>query len=375
MKKYLYICLAGLLLVSCAKEQQEVMVESLRPVKYKEVTRSGGKHVYTFSGVAQSDKEANLSFRVAGTVRTMNVKLGERVKKGQLIATLDPSDYSIQADQASASEKGSEANLKSAETQLIITRSNFQRIEKLYENNSVPLTEFEQAKSNYETAQSSVDAAKTQVTSASKQTESARNQVNYTRLTAPFSGVITMLIVEANELVGSGSPVAALSSEKKPEVNVGIPENLISKIKKDQPVTIHFSVLEGEPLKGSVYEVSYAAGSSPTYPAIIRIDNPSEEIRPGMAAAVTFNLGGEEGKNLLVSPVQAIGEDGQGNFAFVLQKADSTGYIVKKRAVQIGELLPEGFEIKSGLKEGEMVATAGLRSLLDGMKVRLMEEK
>jgi RND family efflux transporter MFP subunit len=373
MNKFL-ICLTCLLLLGCAKEQQAVISEILRPVKYEQVTRSGGKNVYTFSGVAQSDREANLSFRVAGTVRSMHVKLGERVRKGQLIATIDPSDYTIQADQASASEKGAEANLKSAETQLIIAKSNYERIEKLYENNSVPLTEFEQAKSNYEQAQSNFEAAQTQVTSANKQTQSAKNQVAYTRLKAPFNGVITSLIVEANELVGSGSPVAVLSSEKQPEVNVGIPENLISKIKKDQPVTVHFSVLEGEPFKGHVHEVSYAAGSSPTYPAIIRIDNPSDEIRPGMAAAVTFGLGESGDKSLLLSPVQAIGEDAKGNFTFVLQQGDSTSYVVKRRTVEIGELLPEGFEIKNGLEEGELVATAGLRSLLDGMKVRLMDK-
>lgn len=377
----LLILILGLALLSSCSDKHDFSEEDktiLRPVKYGQVNYSHGYGAHTFSGVAQADQQANLSFRVGGTVRTLDVKLGDRIRKGQLIATIDPTDYSIQAEQASASQKGAEANLKSAETQLIIARSTYQRIEKLYENNSVPLSDFEQAKSNYESAQSQYEASKTQVTSASKQTQSARNQVNYTRLEAPFNGVITMVHVEVNELVGSGNPIAELSSEVNPEVNVGIPESYISQIKKGQDVKISFSVLPQQTFNGRVHEVSYAAGNSPTYPAIIRIINPSEEIRPGMAATVSFYEGGKEDnlKKELICPVKAVGEDATGNFAFVLEATDSGNgaYTAKKQAVKIGDLVDGGFEVKEGLKEGQIVATAGLRSLLDGMKVKLMEE-
>ena len=262
---------------------------------------------------------------------------------------------------------------------MITTLATYNRIEKLYENNSVPLSEYEQARANYQTAKSqheaalaSYDAAKTQVTSTQKQTQSARNQVNYTRLTAPFSGVITAVQVEANELVGSGTPIAILSSENKPEVNVGIPENFISKIKKGQKASISFSVLPEQVFEGIVEEVSYAAGSSPTYPAILEIKKPSKEIRPGMAATVNFDFSKGDEKNYLVCPVKAVGEDEKGNFAFVLTKGGEH-YTVQRRSVIVGALLPGGFEIKEGLKDGELVATAGLRSLLDGMGVKLME--
>ena len=375
MRNILVLFTITLIISACGEKKEETTTSILRPVKYAAITKSGAGEMHTFSGVAQAEKEAKLSFRVAGTVRTMNVKLGDRVRQGQLIATLDPSDYSIQAEQASASQKGSEANLKSAETSLIIAKANYQRIEKLYENNSVPLSEFEQAKSNYETAQSQFEAAQTQVLSSQKQTQSARNQVNYTRLVAPFNGVITAINTEANELVASGNPVAFLSTISKPEISVGIPENLIARIKKGQKVGIKFSALLNQSFKGTVQEVSFAAGNAPTYPAIIRIDNPSKEIRPGMATSVTFNLGEEGGTEFLVTPIKAIGDGTDGNFAFVLQATDDNGtYQVKKQSVQIGDLLPGGFEVKAGLNEGDLVATAGIKSLLDGMQVTLLEE-
>jgi RND family efflux transporter MFP subunit len=302
----------------------------------------------------------------------MNVKLGDRVRKGQLIATIDPIDYSIQAEQANASTQGAEANVQAAETQLINARSTYQRIEKLYENNSVPLSDFEQAKSAYESAQASYDASKTQLTSAQKQSQSARNQVSYTRLLAPFSGVITGLNAEVNELVRSGTPVAELSSEDKPEVNIGVPENAISAIKKGQAVQIQFSVLPNQVFAGKVSEVSYAAGSSPTYPAIISIDNPSKAIRPGMAATVIFQEKATA-QTPLVCPVPALAKDTDGIFVYILEKGSNDHYAARRQGVTVGELLPDGFVIESGLEKGQLVATAGLKSLLDGMQVRLAQ--
>ena len=362
-------------LSACAEKDVENNTETpLRPVRYQTISYAAGAGQYTYSGVAQADKLSKLSFRVGGTVRTVNIKLGDRVRKGQLIATIDPTDYGIQAEQATASEKGAEANLQSAETQLINARSTYIRIEKLYENNSVPLSDYEQAKSAYEGAQSSYDAAQTQVTSAKKQSQSARNQVSYTRLLAPFDGIITAVNIEANELVGSGTPIAEISSASKPEVNIGIPENNISNVKNGQKVSIHFSALPDLSFAGTVSEVSYAAGNSPTFPAIIRIDNPSSDIRPGMAAEVTFQNTKEGKPSSLVCPVSALGKDMESTFVYVLEKQDQEEYIVKKQPVEVGEITAEGFVLKDGLQEGQLVATAGLKSLLNGMKVKLLEE-
>ena len=376
MKHLIYIFTFALSLTACNQEKQTAVQETLRPVRYKELALSGGKATHTFSGAAQSSEETSLSFKVAGTIRSILVKLGDRVQKGQLIATIDPSDFNIQVEQAAAQQKGAEAQVKSAETKLLTARSIYLRVEKLYENNSVPLSEYEQAKSNYEAAQASYDAALTQVTTSAKQVQSARNQVDYTRLAAPFSGVITAVNIEANELVGSGTPVAVISSETQPEVNVGVPEMFIAQVKKGQTVRINFSVLPGKPFTGVIEEVAYAAGASPTYPVIVRIQNPSAAIRPGMAATVTFNLDGnlEQGPQRLVAPVKAVGEDTEGHFVFVLQGPDGQSYTARKRRVEIGELLPNGFEVREGLQEGELVATAGLKSLLDNMKVKLLED-
>ncbi|MEO0779767.1 MAG: efflux RND transporter periplasmic adaptor subunit [Bacteroidota bacterium] len=363
-----------LLVLSACGQQEETSASpnTLRPVRYQKIGYAEQIASQTYSGLAQADQQSRLSFRVNGTIRSLAVKLGDRVRRGQLIATIDPSDYAIQAEQAKASEKGAEANLQSAETQLINARSNYQRIEKLYENNSVSLSDFEQAKSSFEGAQSSYDAALSQVTSAQTQSQSAQNQVSYTRMVAPFSGIITAVNVEVNELVASGNPIAELSSVSQPEVRVGIPENYISSIKKGQRAEIQFSVLDGQQFTGTVQEVSYAAGNSPTYPAIIRIDKPSPDIRPGMAATVAFR-GQSKTERVLICPVKALGKDMTSTFVYLLQPGDGEGYVAKRRGVEVGELRDQGFVVRSGLEAGQLVATAGLKTILDGMEVKLME--
>ena len=272
-----------------------------------------------------------------------------------------------------ANLKSVETQIQSAKSQLISSKATYQRIEKLYENNSVSISEFEQAKSALETTQAQHEAALAQVTASQKQVESARNQVSYARLTAPFSGVITMVNVEENEFIGAGSPIAMLNAVSAPEINVGVPEIFITRIKRGQKVGVNFSTLPEVTFDGTVSEVSFSAAGGATYPVIISIDNPTENIRPGMAASVFFHFDGDQtARSLPVAPIQAIGEGTDGHFVFLLEKNGET-YQVRKQDIEIGELLGNGFEVKQGLKAGDLVATAGLNSLLPGMKVQLME--
>jgi len=289
---------------------------------------------------------------------------------------MDASDFSIQADQANASLKGAEAQMKAAETSMQIAKSTYERIERLYENNSVSVAEFDQAKSQYESARSQYDASKTQVTSAGKQTQAASNQVNYTRLFAPYSGIITQQMIELNELCAAGAPVFKLSSNGNVEVNVGIPENYIGQVKKNQNVSIQFSVLGDKTFDGTVSEISYATQGGTTYPATIKLSNADTNIRPGMAATARFNFNPSQDKNVekVYAPMAAVGEDQNGNFVFALKKLENDIYVVEKKVIEVASMDQNGFAIQSGVNSGELIATAGLSSLLNGMKVKLMKK-
>lgn len=378
-----------LLLNSCAEETKE-MEKKIRPIKYSKVEQSIGFETHTFSGVAKAQNETNLSFKVAGTLSSVKVELGDRVKKGQLIATIDPVDYNVQTNQAIAQKEGSvanvqstESNAKAAETQLISAQSTYDRVAKLYENNSVSLSEYQQAKAGldaaqaqYDAALSQVKAANTQVATANEQVKAAGNQVSYTNLISPINGVITTVQVEANEVVNSGKVIATVSSIGRPEVEVGVPEIFINKIKKGQKVNITLSTSPGQVFQGIVEQVAYASGSSPTYPVIVEIDKSVEQIRPGMAANVEFIISKNKvaTNSKIAVPIEAVGKDNEGNFVFVLNKKSDAVYVAEKKVITIGELLPEGFELINGLRGGEIVATAGLKSLRNGTEVKLLND-
>ena len=361
-----------MILPSCGNEEKETFGEAIRPVKYGQVILSGDILSETFSGSAQSSKESKMSFKVSGTITSINVRVGDQVQKGALIAKIDQTDYSVQYQQSLANMKSVETQIQSARSQLINSKATYERIEKLYENNSVSISEFEQAKSGYELAEAAYNASLAQANASKKQVESAENQVKYSNLLAPFTGIISSVNVEENEIVGSGSPIATISATDNPEILVGIPEIFISKVSKGEMVQISFSALQNQVFEGTVYEVGYSSMGRSTYPVTIRIDSPSEEIRPGMAVDVKFNFGSNENEaQKIVTPAPSIGEDSNGHFVFILENGKEN-YIVKKKNVQIGELTTEGFEILDGLNNGDLVATAGLSTLLDGMKVRLM---
>ena len=158
-------------------------------------------------------------------------------------------------------------------------------------------------------------------------------------------------------------------------VNVGLPVSLISRVETGQTVSIEFSSLPGRVFDGVVSEVSFTAASgSSTYPVKIEVENPTSDVRPGMTADVTFTLSPvDAGKTAaLVVPSSAVGQSSEGSFVFVAVEGENDQATVKKRPISIGEFSNDGFEVLEGLQDGELVVTAGVESLSDGMIVRLL---
>lgn len=320
----------------------------------------GGEQSRTFSGVSKAGIETNLSFKVGGTINRLNVKDGDQIRAGQLIAVLDDTDYNLQLDQT-------KANLTQAEVQMQNAKSTYDRMSKLYETGSVSVNDYEQAKTTYESANAGVSSAR-------KQVQLAEQRVNYTRLRAPIAGRVANLNAEINENIMPGFTIITLTSGSDIEVTVGIPEAFIAMVHEGDVVEVEISSIAGRNLSGVISEVSYIVGSSSTtYPVTIKLENSSEDIRPGMTANVTFNLtSGNEKETILVPPV-AVGEENDENFVYVVKIIRGDTATVHKRIVSVGELTGGGFEITEGLKDSEIVVTAGISKLTEGLTVKLLK--
>ena len=242
-----------------------------------------------------------------------------------------------------------------------------ERTRLLYEKGSASLSDYENAKNTFQNALDQYESEK-------RNKSIQQSQINYGFIHAPKDGVIAVSNSVINENVSAGQVIAVLNSGEGINVDVGLPENIINKVIPDMPTKVSFSALEAGDFEGRVIEIApIVDANASTFPVKIDIVNPSTSIKPGMIAKVTFIFGNAEvkGKNNLIVPVKAVGQDDNGNFVFIIESTNDTIGIAKKQHIQIGELTNEGFKILGGLSEGQKIATAGLQTLLDGQKVRL----
>jgi len=352
-------CLPLLVLLAGCGGKESVSEDILRPVRTQVVYGAGSTRQRTFSGTARAGVESQLSFKVGGLVEQVPVSVGQSVKAGQLIARLEPTDYELQVQDA-------EALLAQARSQARNAQANYERIEALYENNNA-------SRSDLDAALASKESAEAQVASVDKKLELARLQLSYTRLLAPFEGSIASVSVEVNENVAAGQPVAKLTGGEVPEVEVTIPENLISAIREGDSVRVRFDAVPDADFVAHITEVAVAATDfATTYPVKVRLLRADARVRPGMAAEVEFTLAARRAGGAILVPAVAVAEDHHGRFVYVVADSAGVGMVVRRRDVTVGDLTGEGIEIRRGLQDGERIVTAGVSRLTEGQRVKLL---
>ena len=351
------VLLVGLsVCVSCA-EPPPPPEPIIRPVRVTEVYAAGGGRTRAFSGVARAGVESTLSFRVPGAIEELRVRVGDRVRAGQLIARLDAVDYELQVKETEASLSQTQAQAQNADAGL-------RRVRGLYENDNA-------SRADLDAAVASAASASAQVESVSKRLELALRQVVYTQLLAPVAGAIAEVPAEVNENVKPGDAIAVLTSgAMAPEVEVAVPEGLIRQIQRDAAVTVVFDAIPGQRFSGVVTEVGVTATGT-TFPVRVALAEGEGEVRPGMAAEVTFELPDDGRGERFIVPPEAVGEDRQGRFVFVAEPSGEGLAVVRRRAVAVGEFVADGLEVLDGLADGDRVITAGVSRIQDGTDVRL----
>ena len=306
--------------------------------------------------------QSDLSFRVAGTVSRVHVKVGDHVRENDILAELDATDSRLQVQQAEASLERSKAEARNA-------AANYERIRALYENGNASRNDIDQARAAYESTAA-------QESSVARQLELARRQLVYTKLRAPVTGDVAEVQVEVNENVAGGRTVVVLTAGARPEVEVGIPEMLIAGIREGQDVRIRFDAIPGSDFSGSVTEVGVTSTrTATTFPVTVMLAEADARLRPGMAAEVTFSFAVAEGsRERYLVPSVSVGQDRNGRFAFVVEPTEEGFGLVHRRTVETGELRSEGLEVFAGLSDGDLLVTAGVSHLVDGQRVRTLSE-
>ncbi len=295
-----------------------------------------GKEI-SLSGNVEGFKTVRLGFMVAGRINFISLNEGQRINRGQLLSSLDPSTYAIAKELA--------------DIQVNQVQDEFNRLKLMHDNNSLSESDF--AKITF-----GLQQAKAQQKLHSRNLEE-------TKLYSPFDGVLLKKLCETGEITGVGIPLFVVSDIRKIKVNAYIPENELHNISIGQSASVTVSSLN-KVFEGRITEIGSAADpASKAFSIRINIDNPELLIRPGMIAEV--NIGSGENKKVLVIPVAALMHDfNDQSYVFVVDSSVNKAF---KRNVSPGQLMNDRIEITSGLVENELVITGGQQNLAEGSQV------
>ncbi|WP_321328723.1 efflux RND transporter periplasmic adaptor subunit [uncultured Ilyobacter sp.] len=388
MKKILISIFIILVLAACGKEkEQEVQVkEKPRSVRYIVAEDKTSEFQRVFAGNIISETESNLSFRVSGTIIKKYAKLGDYVKKGQVLAELDNEDYKLEVENATAQYESSRAKLaeadaqmKSANASLINSKNEYARIEKLYLDDNVSKSQFDSSRADRDVTESQLaqfeaykKSAQSNLKASEMQLAQSKLKLSYTKLIAPENGFITSEEKEENETVSSGTPVYKISLGEKLQTETFIPETMISFIKNGQKVTVEVSALHGKVYEGEIKEIGTSSeGYGNTFPVKIELLEKDEKIKPGMSSKISFDLGQDSVARMLI-PISALDQNPAGeNYVYSVEKIkDGVGSAVKS-LVTIGEITSEGVEVLSGINSGDYIITSGVTQITEGQEVSI----
>lgn len=350
------LCLAFAL--AACKEKPKV-VEAIRAIKTVTVKDQAAEQIRKISGIVAAVESSGLSFQVSGQVRAVKVDIGDRVKKGQVLAVLDPEPYQLAVD-------GAQADLVKARANVVNTKAEYDRQKRVYQQGAGAKSDLDTAEYNYKAALSAVDYQISRL-------NLAQRDLRKTRLRSPYDGTIAWRAIDPHEEVKVGQKVFAIDAKGTLEVQLAVPETLIDRIQIGEPAEITFPTVPGETVKGRISFIGSAAVKANAFPVKVELIDPGDKIRPGMTAEANLFLKEKNRKPGYLVPIQAIlpTQEADRGYAFVYDPGTST---VKKTPVRYGGALHNRVIISEGLKAGDVIAVAGVSFLADGLKVKLMKQ-
>jgi RND family efflux transporter MFP subunit len=330
-------------LVACGEAPKP---EPIRPVRALRVADPGTITGRWFPGRAKATQEANLAFDVSGTM-IERADVGDQVKEGELLARLDPRDFQNELDRSRAERDRA--------------RAQRDRVRKAGETGAVSKQDVTDAEARYNQAVATVRIKE--------------KALDDSHILAPFEGTVAATYAEKFEAVRPKQAILRLLDTSKIEMIVNIPESGVSNVPYVKDLRIRFDAFPDRKFPAEIKEVSNEASQTTrTYPVTLIMDAPADvEIQPGMAGAATgrVELPADLDRTGYEVPLAAVFSDKeQKSYVWVIDGETET---VSRREVQTGELTPRGILIRSGVKAGEWIATAGVHYLREGQQVRILE--
>ncbi|MBW4970284.1 efflux RND transporter periplasmic adaptor subunit [Croceibacter atlanticus] len=342
---------------SALNEEQRTAAMQVKKIDSVLELKSGNKNLPLVSTIVVKDTLFNHYLELQGSVETKQnivispeynglleriyVKEGQRVNKGQLLAKIDDGGISQQ--------------LAQMETQLALAKTTFERRQRLWEQNIGSEIEYLQAKAQYEGQQNSV--------------AQMRSQVGKTTIRAPFSGTIEDVIAEQGTVVASGqTQIMRLVSLEDMYIEAEIPEDYLTSVSENTPVTINFPILN-KTVDSKVRQASnYISPSNRTFRIEVAVPNKDKSIKPNLTARLKINDYTSE-KALLI-PLSVISENADGEQYVYIAEGEDTP-VAKRQIIETGRSQGQNIEVLSGLSNGDFVIKEGARTVKEGQELQI----
>ena len=304
-----------------------------------------------FPGEVRARFEPELAFRIAGKVAKRLVEVGERVKKDQPLAELDPQDVRLQLEAVRAQMAAAEANLN-------LARAERDRYQTLLERQLVSRSHFDSADNTYRSAEAQFQQVRAQY-------DVARNQATYAVLRAPQDGVIASRRIEVGQVVAAGQTVFTLAADGEREVAISLPEQALERFRIGQEVAVELWSQPGRRFTGQIRELAPAADpQSRTFAARVAFQENGVPAELGQSARVLIS---HADSVPLAVPLSALSAEGGEPFVWVVDPATQT---LQRRLVRVGPYGESQVPVLEGLSADEWVVAAGVQVLREGQKVR-----
>lgn len=325
------------------------------------------REIKFFNGQVQPVQSAVMAPKVAGRVAVVAVRIGDRVKKGDILFQLDTSELSAQVKTQEADLAMSRARLDMAQKNREYYRNSLDNYKKLYESGAVSKDKYDEMVLKYEQAMSGEYEAAVAKSEANLNYQSSLMEGSTVR--SPVGGMVSFVNVEVGQNVTTATQAVGVVDISTVKVKIFVGDQHINRLAAGQKVDVEIPDIRNIPFEGTVSALGPAVDAvAKGYPVEVELPNPDARIKQGMFARVRLAV--RESKNAAVVPVDSVINRPDGKYLFVVQNG-------KAKEVKIETGISEGGRVEvtsGGLKTGDLVVTLGQQSLVDGMAVRMSQE-
>lgn len=301
------------------------------------------KSYYEVQGLINADEEVVISSEIPGRLTSLNIELGSNVSKGQLIGTVD----------TEATEKQIEELRKSIE----LANDVFDRQKRLWDQNIGSEIQYLQAKNNKERLEKSLVSAQT--------------ALKKSKIYAPMSGSIALLMAEKGEVVAPGVPIARMMSTSRVKLVGDVPEKFVRNVKKNDKVLVKVPTLDYSNEAAVSRIGNYVHPNNRTFEVEVKLGNPGSLLKPNLLALMYIN--DYTAKNAIVLDQNLVQQDISGEYFVFTVKEDNGKFKVEKRIVEMGRTYEGRVEIKSGIAENDKVIKSGISYLAEDQEIKIRE--